>query len=107
MLVFVNYACFDKKYRNCAFSMNGKQTLEKSQTSKKIIFWQLWNLKQFTTHADAILGNWPSFTYALGIFCGTQVPWRWQKAEKRIDFACDTDLGPKILAARSINDNFS
>ena len=35
MFVFVNYAHFNKKCRNCASSINGKQTLEKSQKSRK------------------------------------------------------------------------
>ena len=35
MLVFVNYAHFNKKYRNCASTINGKQTLVKYQTSKR------------------------------------------------------------------------
>ena len=45
MLVFVNYAHFNKKCRNCASTINGKQTLEKSQTSKR-------NLRKCNSFSD-------------------------------------------------------
>ena len=35
MLVVVNYAHFNKKHINYASTINGKQTLEKSQTRKR------------------------------------------------------------------------